>query len=128
MESRNETVATAEVCPAGTAKSPVSTGPLWVQGLSQEVHPTVVVGVSVGEGVFANGLSGAGGPVGQFRRAEGRLGLESVPDPSTFHGFMRHRVTPTLRKAALATTLRLFRRRSRRGRRAFPGVRPATTP
>jgi hypothetical protein len=43
------------------------------------------------------------------------LGLESVPDPSTFHWFMRHRVTPTLRKAALATTLRLFRRRSRRG-------------
>jgi hypothetical protein len=29
------------------------------------------------------------------------LGLESVPDPSTFHWFMRHRVTPTLRKAAL---------------------------
>jgi hypothetical protein len=29
------------------------------------------------------------------------LGLESVPDHSTFHGFMRHRVTPTLRKAAL---------------------------
>jgi hypothetical protein len=28
---------------------------------------------------------------------------------------MRHRVTPTLLKAALATTLRLFRRRSRRG-------------
>jgi hypothetical protein len=28
-------------------------------------------------------------------------GLESVPDHSTFHGFMRHRVTPTLRKAAL---------------------------
>jgi len=43
------------------------------------------------------------------------LGLESVPDHSTFHWFMRHRVTPTLRKAALATTLRLFRRRSRRG-------------
>jgi hypothetical protein len=43
------------------------------------------------------------------------LGLESVPDHSTFHWFMRHRVTPTLLKAALATTLRLFRRRSRRG-------------
>jgi hypothetical protein len=43
--------------------------------LSQEVHPAVVVGVPVGEGVFAAGLSGAGGPVGQLRRAEGRLGL-----------------------------------------------------
>jgi hypothetical protein len=49
------------------------------------------------------------------------LGLESVPDHSTFHWFMRHRVTPTLRKAAW------FRRRSRRMPRAFPGVRPATT-
>ena len=49
--------------------------PLWVQVLSQEVHPTVVVGVPVGEGVFAAGLSGAGGLVGQFRRAEGRFGL-----------------------------------------------------
>jgi hypothetical protein len=75
MGSRYETVATAEVCPAGTARSPVRTCPLWVQVLSQEVHPTVVVGVPVGEGVFAAGLSGAGGPVGQFRRAEGRLGL-----------------------------------------------------
>jgi hypothetical protein len=53
---------------------PSALAPLWVQGLSQEVHPAVVVGVSVGEGVFAAGLSGAGGPVGQFRRAEGRLG------------------------------------------------------
>jgi hypothetical protein len=43
------------------------------------------------------------------------LGLESVPDHSTFHWFMRHRVTPTLLKVALATTLRRFRRRSRRG-------------
>jgi hypothetical protein len=53
---------------------PSALAPLWVQVLSQEVHPTVVVGVSVGEGVFANGLSGAGGPVGQLRRAEGRFG------------------------------------------------------
>jgi hypothetical protein len=37
---------------------------------------------------------------------------------------MRHRVTPTLRKAALATTLRLFRRRSRRGETGF-SRRPA---
>jgi len=51
------------------------TCPLWVQGLSQEVPPTVVGGASVGEGIFAAGLSGAGGPVGQLRRAEGRLGL-----------------------------------------------------
>jgi len=44
---------------------------------------------------------------------------------STFHGFMRHRVTPTLRKAARATTLRLFRRRSRRGETGF-SRRPAS--
>jgi hypothetical protein len=54
---------------------PSALAPLWVQGLSQEVHPTVVVGVPVGEGVFAAGLSGAGRPVGQLRRAEGRLEL-----------------------------------------------------
>jgi len=53
---------------------PSALAPLWVQGLSQEVHPAVVVGVPVGEGVFANGLSGAGGPVGQLCRAEGRFG------------------------------------------------------
>ena len=38
---------------------------------------------------------------------------------------MRHRVTPTLRKAARATTLRLFRRRSRRGETGF-SRRPAS--
>ena len=38
---------------------------------------------------------------------------------------MRHRVTSTLRKAALATTLRLFRRRSRRGETGF-SRRPAS--
>jgi ribosomal protein L32 len=63
------------------------------------------------------------------RSAERRAawGLGSVPDPSTFHGFMRHRVTP-----------RCGRRPGRRpcggsggvpdgGRRAFPDARPATT-
>jgi len=73
--TRYETVETAEVCPAGFAGRPLALAPLWAQALSPEVHPTVVVGVPVGEGVFAAGLSGAGGPVGQLRRAEGRLGL-----------------------------------------------------
>jgi hypothetical protein len=124
MGSRYETVATAEVCPAGTARSPVRTCPLWVQVLSQEVHPTVVVGVPVGEGVFAAGLSGAGGPVGQFRRAEGRLGLVfDVPrvhaasgDPHVAEGGPGD--DPAAVPEAFPTG----------GRRAFPDARPATTP
>ncbi len=45
------------------------------------------------------------------------LGLTAVPDHSMVHWFLRHKVTPTLLKRVRATTLRLFTRRFRRGRR-----------
>jgi hypothetical protein len=45
------------------------------------------------------------------------LGLTAVPDHSMAHWFMRHKVTPTLLKRVRTTTLRLFTRRYRRGRR-----------
>jgi hypothetical protein len=100
MGSRYESVETAEVCPTGQLAwpgRPSALAPLWVQVLSQEVHPTVVVGVSVGEGIFAAGLSGGWRNCWPVSPSGGPLGAEC----STFHGFMGHRVTPTLRKAAL---------------------------
>jgi hypothetical protein len=45
------------------------------------------------------------------------LGLSAVPDHSMVHWFLRYKVTPTLLKRVRATTLRLFTRRFRRGRR-----------
>ena len=45
------------------------------------------------------------------------VGLQAVPDHSMLHWFLRHEVTPTLLKRVRATTLRLFTRRYRRGRR-----------
>jgi len=107
---------------------PSALAPLWVQGLSQKfTQPSLWACLLVKEYLRMDyrGLEDLWASSAELRAA---WGLESVPDPSTFHGFMRHRVTPTLRKAARATTPRLFRRRSRRGRRAFPDARPATTP
>lgn len=45
------------------------------------------------------------------------LGLTAVPDHSMLHWFMRHKVMPTLLKQVRTTSLRLFTRRYRRGRR-----------
>ncbi len=45
------------------------------------------------------------------------LGLTAVPDHSMVHWFLRHKVSPTLLKAVRQTTLQLFTRRYRRGRR-----------
>ncbi|MBI3321068.1 MAG: hypothetical protein HYZ91_02235 [Candidatus Omnitrophica bacterium] len=45
------------------------------------------------------------------------LGLRTVPDHSMLHWFARHKVMPTLLKQVRTTSLRLFTRRSRRGRR-----------
>lgn len=45
------------------------------------------------------------------------LGLTAVPDHSMVHWFLRHKVSPTLLKAVRKTTLQLFTRRYRRGRR-----------
>jgi len=119
MGSRNETVATAEVCPAGTAKSPVRPAPHGSKYSPQKfTQPSLWACLGVKEDLRQDyrGLEDLWASSAELRAA---WGLESVPDPSTFHGFMRHRVTPTLWKAARATTLRLFWRRSRLGETGF---------
>jgi hypothetical protein len=45
------------------------------------------------------------------------LGLQAVPDHSTLHWFMRHKISPTRLRQVRAASLRLFTRRYGRGRR-----------
>ena len=118
MGSRYETVATAEVCPAGTARPPWP--PYGSQDSPQKFpQPSLWACLGVKEDLRQDyrGLEDLWASSAELRAA---WGLEfDVPRVHAASGD-----PPPLRKAARATTRRLSRRRSRRGETGF-SRRPA---